>query len=119
MINSKQKGNRAERAVAKIINDTLGVNCRRTPQSGGMSFKGDIIDINIDSVAHEYHFEVKNRKQLWINKWWEQTVNDCPPNKIPVLIFKMEGKFYAMTRLEDFLGNLKTIDERRQNDNKL
>lgn len=112
MINSKQKGNRAEREVAKIINDTLGVNCRRTPQSGGMGFKGDIIDININSIAHEYHFEIKNREQIRISKWWEQTINDCPSNKIPVLIFKMNGKFYLMIRLEDFLGNLKTIDEK-------
>jgi len=50
-INSQQKGKRAEREVAKLINKYLDTNVRRTPQSGGMSIKGDIIDINPDSPA--------------------------------------------------------------------
>jgi len=111
-INSKEKGKRAERAVAKMINETLNVNCRRTPNSGGLSIKGDIIDISPDSIAHQFHFEIKDRKSLKINAWWEQTINDCPVNKIPVLIFKLNGHFYTMIRFEDFLGLLKTIDEK-------
>ena len=91
-INSKEKGKRAERAVAKMINETLGTNCRRTPNSGGLSIKGDIIDISPDSIAHQFHFEIKDRKSLKINAWWEQTINDCPVNKIPVLIFKLNVK---------------------------
>lgn len=110
-INSQEKGKRAERAVAKIINDTLGTNCSRTPNSGGLSIKGDIIDIGIDSIAHLYHFEIKDRKALCIKKWWEQAIGDCSAHKTPVLIFKMDGRFYAMQRIEDFLGNLKSIDE--------
>ena len=56
-INSQAKGKRAEREVAKLINRYLGTNVRRTPQSGGMSIKGDIIDINPDSAAYQFHFE--------------------------------------------------------------
>ena len=41
MINSQAKGKKAERDVAKEINRFLGTNVRRTPQSGGMSIKGD------------------------------------------------------------------------------
>ena len=106
-INSKEKGKRAERAVAKIINETLNVNCRRTPNSGGLSIKGDIIDISPDSIAHQFSWEIKDRKQLRINDWWKQTTNDCPANKIPVLVFKLNGHFFAMIRLEDLLGLLK------------
>ena len=107
MINSKQKGNRAEREVAKIINKTLNTNIKRTPQSGGMDFKGDLIDTNSNSIAHQFHFEIKDRKSLRINDWWEQTTNDCPANKIPVLVFKLNGHFFTMVRLEDLLGLLK------------
>jgi len=107
MINSKQKGNRAEREVAKIINKTLNTNIKRTPQSGGMDFKGDLIDTNSNSIAHQFSWEIKDRKQLRINDWWKQTTNDCPANKIPVLVFKLNGHFFAMIRLEDLLGLLK------------
>lgn len=109
-INSQTKGKRAERAVAKKINEVLGTNARRTPNSGGLSIKGDIIDIAIDSIAHQFHFEIKDRKALRIKDWWEQAKSDCSANKIPVLIFKLEGNFYTMIRLEDFLGLLKTIE---------
>ena len=106
-INSKEKGKRAERQVAKMINETLNVNCRRTPNSGGLSIKGDIIDISPDSIAHQFSWEIKDRKQLRINDWWQQTTNDCPVNKIPVLVFKLNRHFFAMIRLEDLLGLLK------------
>ena len=110
-INVNRKGKKAERDVAKLINKTLGTNCRRTPSSGALSFKGDIIDINVDSVAHNYHFEIKNQKAIRVREWWKQSTSDCSIHKTPVLIFKMQGRFYVMKRLEDFLGNLKTIDE--------
>ena len=63
-INSRDKGNRAEREVAKTINRYLGTNCRRTPLSGGLSIKGDIIDVDPDSAAFDYHFEIKDQKKV-------------------------------------------------------
>ena len=92
-INSQAKGKRAEREVAKLINRYLGTNVRRTPQSGGMSIKGDIIDINPDSAAYQFHFEVKDQKKLMIPKWWEQIDDDCPVAKTPVNVFKMNAQF--------------------------
>ena len=47
-INSKKKGDRFERDVAKQLNKKFNTNVRRTPMSGAMdNFKGDIIDISI------------------------------------------------------------------------
>jgi len=106
VINSQQKGKRAEREVAKRINKYLGTNVRRTPSSGGLSIKGDIIDINPDSAAFDFHFEVKNTKKLSIPKWWEQIYGDCPKGKIPMNVFKMNGKFYGMLEFDDFLNLL-------------
>jgi len=112
-INSRDKGNRAEREVAKTINRYLGTNCRRTPLSGGLSIKGDIIDIDPDSVAYQYHFEIKNTKKLSIPIWWRQIYNDCG-KKIPVNIFKMNAKFYATLQLNDWLGDLAEVQELKE-----
>lgn len=107
MINSQKKGKRAELEVAKLINKYLGTNVRRTPSSGGLSIKGDIIDINPDSAAFDFHFEVKNTKKLSIPKWWEQIYGDCPRGKIPMNVFKMNGKFYSMLEFTDILDLLR------------
>ena len=113
-INSQQKGKRAEREVAKLINKYLGTNVRRTPQSGGLSIKGDIIDINPDSAAFDYHFEVKDQKKLMIPKWWEQIYGDCPKGKIPINVFKMNARFYATLEYTDFLNLLAELQELKE-----
>tara|TARA_R100000700_G_C3171733_1_gene146282 strand:+ start:530 stop:949 length:420 start_codon:yes stop_codon:yes gene_type:complete len=112
-INSRDKGNRAEREVAKTINRYLGTNCRRTPLSGGLSIKGDIIDIDPDSVAAQYHFEIKNTKKLSLPMWWKQINNDNT-SKIPVNIFKMNGKFYSTLELNDWLSDLAEVKELKE-----
>ena len=113
-INSQAKGKRAEREVAKLINRYLGTNVRRTPQSGGMSIKGDIIDINPDSAAYQFHFEVKDQKKLMIPKWWEQIYDDCPIAKTPVNVFKMNAQFYATMQFTDWLSLLSEIEELKE-----
>ena len=118
-INSQAKGKRAEREVAKLINRYLGTNVRRTPQSGGMSIKGDIIDINPDSAAYQFHFEVKDQKKLMIPKWWEQIDDDCPIAKTPVNVFKMNAQFYATMQFTDWLSLLAEIEELKQKINDL
>lgn len=114
-LNINEKGKRGEREVAKIINKTLGVNCRRTPNSGGLSFKGDIIDIDIDSHLYNYHFEIKNTKSLVLPKWIKQAEGDCPVVKTPILIYKHQGKWRADMRLNDWLGDQLTIQELLKN----
>ena len=113
-IKSQQKGKRAEREVAKLINKYLGTNVRRTPSSGGLSIKGDIIDINPDSAAYQFHFEVKDQKKLMIPKWWEQIDDDCPIAKTPVNVFKMNGQFYATMQFTDWLSLLSEIEELKE-----
>ena len=113
-INSQQKGKRAEREVAKLINKYLGTNVRRTPLSGALNFKGDIIDTNPDSAAFDYHFEVKDQKKLMIPKWWEQIYGDCPKGKIPINVFKMNARFYATLEFTDFLNLLAESQELKE-----
>jgi len=118
-INSQAKGKRAEREVAKLINRYLDTNVRRTPQSGGMSIKGDIIDINPDSAAYQFHFEVKDQKKLMIPKWWEQIDDDCPVAKTPVNVFKMNAQFYATMQFTDWLSLLAEMEELKESNKAL
>ena len=118
-INSQQKGKRAEREVAKLINKHLGTNVRRTPLSGGLNFKGDIIDTNPDSAAFDYHFEVKDQKKLMIPKWWQQIDDDCPVAKTPVNVFKMNAQFYATMQFTDWLSLLAEMEELKESNKAL
>jgi len=111
-LNSKKKGDRFERDVAKQLNKKFNTNVRRTPMSGGMSIKGDIIDINPDSILFDYHWECKNQEKLNIWKALEQARNDKPMGKTPVVVFRKNfEKDYACLEFEDFMNLLKTIQD--------
>jgi len=112
-LNSNQKGKRFERDVAKQLNKKFNTNVRRTPMSGGMdNFKGDIIDINPDSVLFDYHWECKNQEKLNIWKALEQARNDKPMGKTPVVVFRKNfERDYACLEFEDFMNLLLTIQQ--------
>jgi len=112
-LNSNQKGKRFERDVAKKLNKVFKTNVRRTPMSGGMdNFKGDIIDINPDSILFDYHGECKNQEKLNIWKALEQARSDRPMGKTPVVVFtKNFEKDYACLEFEDFMNLLLTIQQ--------
>jgi Holliday junction resolvase len=111
-MNAKQKGNRFEREVAKMLNQKFNTNVRRTPMSGGMSFKGDIIDINPDSELFRFSFECKNQEKLNIWKALEQAENDAPRMKEPVVIFTKNFKTeYACMKFEDWMNLVKELED--------
>lgn len=123
MPNVNKKGKRGELEVSKILNKILGSSLRRTPQSGGLSIKGDIIDTKPGTRIHDYHIEVKNQNTLSIKQWFRQAMSDCG-KKMPVVIFKthhtyqIEGKppvtykqWYVVTRIEEWADELKMNDD--------
>ena len=112
-MNANQKGKRFERDVAKQLNKKFNTNVRRTPMSGGMdNFKGDIIDINPDSILFDYHWECKNQEKLNIWKALEQARNDKPMGKTPVVVFRKNfERDYACLEFEDFMNLLLTIQQ--------
>lgn len=114
-MNAKQKGNRFERQVAKQINKKFeNANCRRTPLSGGMNFKGDILSINDNSIISEFSFECKNQEKLNIWKALEQSRNDAPQRTMPVVVFtKNFEREYIALEFEDFLNILKELEDLR------
>lgn len=106
MINVKNKGKRGELEVVKIINKFLDTTLRRTPNSGGLSIKGDIIDTK-DTIVHNIHFEIKNQAKIQFPKWWKQATGDCPASKTPILIFKHNSSWVSALNLNDLLYFIK------------
>lgn len=119
MTNSRNKGNRGERAIAKAFQAWWGSDFARTPMSGGFSTEKFRTDWNAagDLVTPDESFvfcvEAKwvqgwTLDQLLINekcivfKWWEQTINECPNDKLPLLVFKKNNqKFFCMLEYDN------------------
>jgi len=111
---SQQKGKRFEREVAKQINNKFSTKVRRTPLSGGMDFKGDIICIDDSSIISEFSWECKNQEKLNIWKALQQSRNDATQRTLPVVVFtKNHEKEYIALELEDFLNIIKELEDLR------
>jgi hypothetical protein len=102
MVDSKEKGNRAELAVRDKLREYTGLGWERTPSSGALDprhlLKGDLY---IPGVDNTYAVEVKHYADDQLNStiltsksptllvWWEQAVRQANQmNKKPLLIFK-------------------------------
>ena len=109
-MNSNQKGKRFEREIAKIINKKFDSDVRRTPCSGGLSFKGDIIDLC--GPLKEFHFECKNQEKMNIWDALRQAEGDAPGAKTPLVVFtKNFEDTYVALRLNDLLDLIKEIQD--------
>lgn len=115
--NSKNKGSRFERTVAKWFEDWTGYKFSRTPGSGGWAKAKDSFgDIVCTDEKHSRRFpfsiECKNYKDInfehillgtktcKVKSFWDQAVHDAGRcNKIPLLIVKYNG----MPKDEGFL----------------
>ena len=118
-INSKLKGNKAERDACKLLSAWVGVSFNRVPNSGGLQWgrdariSGDVVaPINFD---FPFNIEVKYYEDLGINKklnltlikkFWGQTKKDSlSSDKIPILLAKQNGsEFYLFTEEKYFTG---------------
>lgn len=118
--NGRAKGQRGERIVAKLLSEWWGADFARTPQSGGFRNKKFREDWNAeaDIVTADDSFpfcvEVKwqegwsldhlltsDKSPIW--EWWNQCWNQCPENKIPLLVFKRNNMpWYFMGWSRDF-----------------
>jgi hypothetical protein len=91
---SIQKGKRAERAVANVLNPIIERVCQREGvdvqklqrnlkqvQQGGFDLDG------LDWIA----IEIKHHKQTSLGSWWAQTLKQATGERLPVLIWKPHG----------------------------
>lgn len=117
---NRRKGANYENAIAKKIKEKWNITLVRTPLSGGFQkksetdlFKGDLNCID-PGTRFLLHPECKKHQTWSVGKWWKQTEEDCPKDKIPLLVMHRfqkieEGKRketaedFVMLKLEDFL----------------
>lgn len=106
MINSKQKGARGERAIAKILREHGYDNARRTAQYCGKTEESsDVVGLP------GFHVEVKCVEHLNIYNAIEQAKRDNGDSKnIPVVFHKKNNKQWLCTLdLEEFLKIIQEI----------
>lgn len=115
MVDSRQKGGRAEAALKKVLRDATRINFQRTPGSGALNethkLKGDIY---IPNAANRFCIEVKHYKddhltsKILTNKnpqlieWWKQAVRQGKQVEMqPLLFFKFDrSKWFMATLME-------------------
>jgi hypothetical protein len=104
MVDSKQKGARAENAAKDILIKYTKLNWQRIPLSGALDAKHGLKgDLYIPNVNNVFCIEVKHYaddkitskiltdKESQLQKWWLQTIREADEiNKIPLLIFKFD-----------------------------
>ena len=113
-INSKDKGNRFEREIAKQLSKKFNTKAQRTPLSGGMDLRGDLIVLEQRSILFNVSFECKNQERLNIWKALHQCENDCERGKDPVVVFtKNHENTYAAMRFEDWCNLVKELEDLR------
>ena len=110
--NSKRKGGKYERDIAKKFQNRYGVELKRTPQSGGFAKKSDKADdyrgdITIVDTRETLlvHIECKNQKTWQLKQWLDQAEEDCPKDRKPIVVFHQHNtsKDYVCLSLDDFL----------------
>ena len=103
MINSRQKGARAEREIAKILREKYGfADARRGQQFSGIEGE-DVVGIPF------IHLEIKNVQKLNLRLAMEQSERDAKEDQIPVVMHKKDRKPWLVTlNLDDFMRMYKT-----------
>ena len=112
-LNANQKGKRFELKIAKDLAKRFKTDIKRTPNSGGLSFKGDILTTS--GILSEYSWECKNQEKLNIWKALQQSEGDARGTlKTPVVVFtKNFEKDYIALQYDDFVNILLELDEYR------
>ena len=122
---SRQKGQRGEREVCKILAEQLGGEYKRNlsqTQDGGYDVLG----------LEGWAIEVKFQENLSIEKWWKQAVEQSSKDKKPVLFFRksrtdwrvvvpyadnfISDEYYSVIPIDIFCITVRTELDRRKDD---
>lgn len=110
MVDSRDKGTRAELVVRDLLRSKTGLNWERTPMSGALNEKHGLkSDLYVPNEHNLYAVEVKHYKDDHFNssiftsknpqlmQWWEQAVRQGKQlGKKPLLLFKHDrSKVFA------------------------
>ena len=97
MTNSRQKGARAERELAKILREHGYEDARRGQQFSGIEGE-DVVGLPM------VHIEAKHVERLNLRDAMAQSERDAKEDQIPVVMHKKNRKPWLVTlNLEDFM----------------
>jgi hypothetical protein len=120
MLNANKKGKRFELSISKYLSKMFNSKISRTPNSGGLSLKGDLLATQ--GILSEFNWECKNQEKLNIWKALEQSRNDCATvgnrKKALVVFTKNFEKDYLACELETFVQILLELEEFRNDKNR-
>lgn len=120
MVDSRQKGVRAEYQIRDLLKDHTKLSWERVPNSGGFGashgLKGDVYLPQSTGYISNYTIEVKayaneafdsnvfKSTRSNLGSWWEQTVREAEQMKSkPLLVFKKDrGIWIGCMLLEDW-----------------
>lgn len=98
-INSKAKGARFERQLARMFREHGFTDARRTAQYCGNT--GDAADI---IGLPKIHVEAKHAERMRLYDWMSQAAHDAQPGEIPAVFHKANGKDILVTiSFDDFM----------------
>ena len=96
-INSKRKGNEAERELAAILRE-YGYQARRGVQFCGLNGDADVIGLQ------GVHIEVKRVEHLNIHEAMKQSIRDAREGEKPIVAHRRNrGEWMITMRLDDFI----------------
>ena len=100
-MNSRQKGARGERELAKILKE-YGYETRRGQQYCGSNGDADVVGVP------GVHIECKRVERLDLYAAMEQSENDAKPEEIPTVMHRKNGKPWLVTmKLSEFMKLIK------------
>jgi Holliday junction resolvase len=96
-MNSREKGAKGERELAKVLREH-GYDSRRGQQYSGANGDADVVGLE------GFHIECKRVEKLNIDNAMEQSIRDSRADEIPLVIHRKNRKGWLVTmRLDDFL----------------
>lgn len=110
-INSRSKGARFERQIAKMLRE-YGYEAERGCQHSGGKDSPDV-----KCNLHKTHIEAKNVEALNIWKALEQSERDAGADEMPIVIFKRNrSKVYVALSFEDYMKLYQAWEKEKQNE---
>jgi len=103
-MNSKQKGSRGERELAKKLKE-YGYDCRRGQQFCGANGDADVI--GLDGI----HIECKRVERLNIQDAMAQAISDCKEDMPTVMHRKNNSEWLVTMRLSDWIELYKEFEQ--------
>ena len=110
---SRRKGQRFERKIAKVLTKATGLTWRRTPASGGMEWKGDVICTDLAPHQQPFIVECKDRgirfDAEYINNYptLEKWIDVYGSDDLVYLVFTTNN---GITLVYGAWGQVKTLD---------